>query len=68
MPARADSMTPKEQHHAAKDHLHRGLAIAKVLQALVWQVECQWDTSEPFTLDDLDPCDLRIVYNRVHSD
>ncbi len=52
----------REIQHTAEHHLSRASAIVHILQALIWQVESQWHTDQPFTLHDLTPVDLRITF------
>jgi hypothetical protein len=60
-PKQPESKTPKDVHNAAEHPLFRGMALANVLRCLAWPYEVEWNTSEPCTLHDLNPDDLRIV-------
>jgi hypothetical protein len=62
-PDRPDAKTPKDLHNAAEDHLQRGTALAKVLQMIIFQHELVSDPTGPFTLENLETSELRIMVN-----
>jgi hypothetical protein len=64
MPHRSAPPMPtdlRDLRNAAEHHLFRALAIAQVVRCLVWRYEEAWQAGEPFTLDDLEPHDLRLT-------